>query len=119
MLNYVLVLAIGLTAGVLSGFFGVGGGVLIVPVLVAFMSLPMHTAVGTSLAALLPPVGLLGAMEYYKTGNVNVAYAILLGIGLLLGGWLGGRIAIGVAPVMLRRAFAIFLIIVSVRMLLK
>jgi uncharacterized protein len=119
MLDYTIVLLIGLAAGVLSGFFGVGGGVLIVPALVMLLALPMHEAVGTSLGALLPPVGLLGAYEYYKVGKIHIGYAALVALGLFLGGYVGGKIAIGVAPVMLRRAFAAFLIIVSVRMLLK
>ncbi len=119
MLDYTIVLVIGLAAGVLSGFFGVGGGVLIVPALVMVLALPMHDAVGTSLAALLPPVGLLGAYEYYKADKVHIAFAVLIAVGLLLGGYVGGKIAIGTAPMLLRRAFAIFLIIVSVRLLLK
>lgn len=119
MSEMLIVLAIGLIAGVLSGFFGVGGGVLIVPTLVVLLAMPMHAAVGTSLAALLPPVGILGAYEYYKTGNVNIGFAAMLALGLIFGGYLGGKVAVGVAPVLLRRAFAIFLIAVSVRMLMK
>jgi uncharacterized membrane protein YfcA len=78
------VLIIGLSAGVLGGFVGVAGGVVIVPALVLMLAVPQQTAVGTSLAALLPPVGLLGAWEYYKHGSVNVGYAIVLAAGLLL-----------------------------------
>jgi uncharacterized membrane protein YfcA len=119
MIELLMVLTLGLVAGVLSGFFGVGGGVLIVPTLVVLLAMPMHAAIGTSLAALLPPVGILGAYQYYKTGNVNVGFAAMLAIGLILGGFVGGKIAIGVAPALLRRAFAIFMIAVSIRMLLK
>jgi uncharacterized protein len=119
MANYLVVLAIGLAAGILGGFFGVGGGVLIVPALVLLLGVEQHSAVGTSLGALLPPVGILGAYEYYKHGQLNITFAILLGAGLLLGGYFGAKIAVTLSGLVLRRAFAIFLIIVSVRLLMK
>src|SRR5438132_743001 len=76
-MTWVLVAFIGLVGGVVSGLFGVGGAIVIVPALVLLVKLPTHTASGTSLAALLLPVGLLGAMEYYRRGQVNVPYAII------------------------------------------
>ena len=75
-----IVLALGLAAGILGGFVGVGGGVLIVPVLVLALGFDQHLAVGTSLGALLPPVGILGAYEYYRHGHLNITYALLLGV---------------------------------------
>jgi uncharacterized membrane protein YfcA len=119
MLDYTIVLVIGLAAGVLSGFFGVGGGVLIVPALIMLLALPMQNAVGTSLGALLPPVGLLGAYEYYKVGKIDIGFAALIALGLFLGGYIGGKIAIGTAPALVRHAFAIFLMIVAVRLFFK
>jgi uncharacterized membrane protein YfcA len=119
MANYLIVLAIGLAAGILGGFFGVGGGVLIVPALVLLLGVEQHTAVGTSLGALLPPVGVLGAYEYYKHGNLNITCAILLGAGLLLGGYFGAKIAVTLSGLTLRRAFAIFMLIISVRLLMR
>ncbi len=119
MANYLIVLAVGLAAGILGGFFGVGGGVLIVPALVLLLGVEQHTAVGTSLGALLPPVGILGAYEYYKHGNLNIGFAILLGAGLLLGGYFGAKIAVTLSGLTLRRAFALFLLIVSVRLLMR
>ncbi len=119
MMEYALVLAIGLAAGILGGFFGVGGGILIVPALVLLLAVDQHTAIGTSLAALLPPVGLLGAYEYYKHDNVNVAYAALLAAGILLGAYFGAKIAVDIAGPMLRKAFAVFLIFISIRLLMR
>jgi uncharacterized membrane protein YfcA len=111
------VLGIGLSAGIVSGFFGIGGGTLIVPALVLLLGLPIHVAVGTSLAALLPPVGLLGAWKYYQEGQLNITYALLLGIGLMLGVYLGAEVAVHISGPNLRRAFAIFLIVLSIRLL--
>ena len=119
MSEFLIVLAIGLAAGILGGFIGVGGGVLIVPALVLIFKMPQHTAVGTSLGALLPPVGILGAYEYYRHGNLNVPYALYLGIGLLVGAYLGSVVAAHLSGLVLRRAFAVFMLIVAVRMLMR
>ena len=118
-MNIVIVLTVGLAAGILGGFFGVGGGVLIVPALVLLLNMPQHSAVGTSLGALLPPVGVLGAYEYYRHGNLDVALALYLGIGLLIGAYFGSVAANQISGLLLRRAFAIFLIVVAARLLMK
>lgn len=118
-MEYLTVLVIGIAAGVLGGFFGVGGGVLIVPALVLMLSMEQHSAVGTSLAALLPPVGLLGALEYYRHGAVNVPYAAFLALGLASGAYFGAIIAVKISAYALRRAFAVFLAMVAIRMFLK
>lgn len=115
----VLFLAVGLAAGVLSGLFGIGGGVVIVAALVSFGRMPVHTATGTSLAALLLPVGLLGAREYWKAGHVNTQAAILIAAGIAVGVFFGARYAQGLAPAALQRAFAVFLGLMAVRMWFK
>ncbi len=119
MSDVLIILIIGLAAGILGGFVGVGGGVLIVPALVLLLGMPQHVAVGTSLGALLPPVGLLGAWEYYRHGNLNIPYALYLGIGLLIGAYLGAVGANHLSGLVLRRAFAIFLLFVAARMLMR
>src|SRR5438876_10439757 len=91
--EYLIVLAIGLAGGVLGGIFGVGGGVLIVPALVLLLHTSQHTAVGTSLGALLPPVGLLGAWAFYRRGEINLTYSLWIGLGLMIGAWFGAYIA--------------------------
>src|SRR3989475_10535771 len=101
---WVLVALIGLVGGVVSGLFGVGGAIVIVPALVLLVKLPPHTASGTSLASLLLPVGLLGAMEYYRRGQVNIAYAVILAAGLFIGAFIGANLAGEVSDVALRRA---------------
>jgi uncharacterized membrane protein YfcA len=119
MSEILITLAIGLAAGVLGGFIGVGGGVLIVPALVLLLGVSQHTAVGTSLGALLPPVGVLGAYEYYRHGNINIAWALWLGLGLLIGAYFGAVWANQVSGLVLRRAFAIFMLFIAVRLLMK
>jgi uncharacterized membrane protein YfcA len=96
----------------------VGGAIVIVPGLVLVGKLSQHTANGTSLAALLLPVGLLGAAEYYRRGEVNVPYALVIAGGLFLGALLGARLAGSVSDLALRRAFGGFLLLISVRLLL-
>jgi uncharacterized membrane protein YfcA len=110
---------VGLAAGILSGLFGIGGGVVIVGALVTFANFPMHRATGTSLAALLLPVAILGVMQYWKAGHVDVRAAGLLAGGLLLGAWLGARLALQMNGATLQRAFALFLILMAVRMWMK
>ena len=116
-MTWALVALLGLVAGVVSGLFGVGGAIVIIPGLVLIAKLPQHTAHGTSLAALLLPVGLLGALEYYKRGQVNIAYAAVVAVGLLIGAYFGARLAGSMSDVMLRKAFGVFLLLVSVKLL--
>jgi uncharacterized membrane protein YfcA len=117
-MTWLLVAAIGLVAGVVSGLFGVGGAIVIIPGLVLVAKLSQHAANGTSLAALLLPVGLLGAAEYYRRGEVNVRYALVIALGLFVGALLGAKLAGSVPDITLRRMFGAFLLIISVRMLL-
>lgn len=115
----VLFLLLGGVAGILSGLFGIGGGVVIVAALVGWFKMPIHQATGTSLAALLLPVGVLGAREYWKAGHVDVRAALLIALGLTFGAWAGARYAQGVAPATLQRGFALFLAVMAVRMWFK
>ena len=117
-MTYVWVAILGLAAGVVSGLFGVGGAIVIVPGLVLLVKLNQHMANGTSLAALLLPVGLLGMLQYYKRGQVNLPYAGLIAVGLFFGALVGAKLAVSLNDVALRKAFGGFLILVSLRLLL-
>ena len=117
-MTWVLVGAIGLVAGITSGLFGVGGAVVIVPALVLLLKTTQHAANGTSLAAMLLPVGFLGVMEYYRRGEVNVPYAIVIALGLFVGVLLGAKLAGTVSDLALRRVFGGFLLLVAGRLLL-
>jgi uncharacterized membrane protein YfcA len=110
-------LMLGISAGVLSGMFGIGGGLIIVPALALIFGMKQHAAVGTSLGALLLPVGALSAWVYWKNGNVNIRYAALIATGLFLGAYVGARLVEPVSDVALRRAFGVFLILVSLRLI--
>ena len=107
---------IGLAAGILSGLFGIGGGVVIVPALVLLKQFSIRTATGTSLAALLLPVGILGALEYYRRDFVNVPAASFVAGGLLVGVWCGSRLGLWVSSQTLQRAFSIFLVAIAVHL---
>jgi uncharacterized membrane protein YfcA len=116
-MTWVLVGGIGLVSGVASGLFGVGGAIVIIHGLVVLLKMSQHAANGTSLAALLLPVGVLGAVEYYRRGEVNVPFALVISLGLFFGALLGAKLAGGVSDLALRRAFGAVLLLVSVRLL--
>jgi uncharacterized protein len=109
-------LSIGLGAGVLSGVFGIGGGIVIVPALVLLARMPVAQATGTSLGAMLLPVGALGAWEYWRNGNLDIRASGWIALGLFLGAYGGARIAQVLSPVALKRGFALLLVIVAVRL---
>ena len=110
----ILLLMIGFVSGIASGLFGIGGGVLIVPGLVYLAGFSQHAATGTSLAILLPPVGLAAVLEYYHHGNVDLKSAFLVAAALFVGGWLGAVIANRISGAYLRLAFGIFVVALGV-----
>lgn len=114
-----LLLAIGLIAGVASGFVGIGGGLIIVPALVFGLGLSQHMAQGTSLAMMIPPIGILAVMSYYKAGAVQLEYAAILAITFVLGAWLGSRWSLRLNPAIVRMIFAIFMLYAAIRLIMK
>ena len=109
---------IGLAGGVLSGLFGIGGGLVIVPGLILLLGMTPKQAAGTSLAALLLPVGILGAIEYWRAGYIDVRLALLLAVGILIGAFIGARLAVGLPNELIQRAFGVLLVVVGVRLAL-
>ncbi len=118
-MNNVFIIATGFLAGIFGGFLGVGGAVLMIPILVFFLGFSQKLAQGTTLAAMIPPIGLLAAVAYWKTGNVNIKAAIFLACGFFIGGWIGGNLVQNVPETIIRKVFAVFLIIVAIKMWLK
>ncbi len=108
-----LTLLIGVVVGTFSGVVGIGGGILFVPALVWLYGMNQHKAQGTSLGALLAPVGILAFMEYYREGNADIRVAALLAVGFLIGGYFGAAGAQVIPEVLLRRVFATTLVVVG------
>lgn len=115
---FVLVL-IGISAGMLSGFIGVGGGVIIVPALIYFLGLSQHAAQGTSLLLMLPPIGILAVMNYYKAGEVNWQFGIIIAAFFIVGAYFGSKISLRLNPATVKLVFGILMLYVSVRMIYK
>ena len=114
-----LYLLLGLVAGVFSGIVGIGGGILIIPALIYFFNHSQHKAQGTSLGALLAPIGLLAFLAYYRAGNVDVKASLLIAAGFLVGGYFGGVWAQHLSGLVLRRVFGVLLLAVAAEMLLR
>lgn len=112
----ILLIGIGLAAGILSGLLGIGGGLILIPPLVYFFGMSQQKAQGTSLAILLLPIGLLAVWRYYQAGNVDLRVAGFIALGFFGGAYLGAVGANLVNEVMLRRGFAIFLVAVAIKM---
>jgi uncharacterized protein len=108
-MHFLLILLIGLVAGVLVGLMGIGGGTVVVPALVYLLGMDQHTAQGTSLFMLLPPLGLGALIVYWKKGKVDLPAGILCALGFLVGGWLGGHVAVGLSSRTLQTFFGAFL----------
>jgi uncharacterized membrane protein YfcA len=119
MKEIVLPLVIGVAAGVSGGIFGIGGGVLIVPALIGMMGYSQFRAQGTSLVALLAPVGMLALIEYYRKGEADFRVGLLIAGGFLVGGFFGSRFALSFSEITMQRSFAVFLGAVAVWLFLK
>jgi uncharacterized membrane protein YfcA len=111
-----ILLLVGLVVGMVSGVVGIGGGILFVPALVCLAGMSQHKAQGTSLGALLAPVGIFAFVEYYRKGNADLRVALLLAAGFLVGGYFGAVGAQHIPELWLRRIFALTLIAVGGRM---
>ena len=117
-MNTIAYLCLGLIAGVFSGFLGIGGGTIIIPVLVFLFGLTQHQAQGTTLAIMIPPIGLLAALAYYRQGNVVIPIAIWVALGFLIGGYLGAVLVQPIPDLALKRMFGLYLAIIGLRMIL-
>jgi uncharacterized membrane protein YfcA len=109
---------LGMVAGVFSGLVGIGGGIIIVPALVLLFGFSQQSAQGTTLALLVPPIGILGALEYYRRGYVDVKVAALICVGFLLGSLLGAKFALMLPTAVLKKIFGGTLLVLGLKMLL-
>lgn len=110
-------LIIGLGAGVLSGLVGIGGGIVLVPALVFLLGFNQHQAQGTVLAMLMFPVVALGVLNYYNEGFVDFKVAILLGVGFVLGSWLGSKFAVQTPEFWIKKVFGVIILFISLKMI--
>ena len=119
MQTLLLLLCIGLLAGIASGFVGIGGGMIIVPALVFGLGLNQHMAQGTSLAMMIPPIGILAVMSYYKAGKIQLEYAGILALTFVLGAWMGSKWALRINPSVVRLIFGLFMLFAAGRLILR
>jgi uncharacterized membrane protein YfcA len=117
MINFGL-LTLGLFAGVLAGLFGIGGGIVIIPGLILIFGMEVKQASATTLAALIPPVGLLGAIELYRADLINIRYAALIAAGIFIGAYFGAKIMIGIQSQYVARMYGGLLLLISLKMLI-
>ena len=115
LLTYII---LGIAAGIASGFLGIGGGSIIIPALVYICGFTQHQAQGTTLAMMVPPIGLLAALSYYYSGNVNIKVAAILCAGFFFGGLLGATLVKAIPDLLLKRIFGIFLALIAFKMIL-
>ncbi len=112
----VILILIGLVAGILSGLIGIGGAIIIIPALVFILGMDQYQAQGTSLAVMLPPIGLLAALSYYKEGALNLKYALIIAGAFLIGGFIGSKFALNIPEALLRKIFAVILLVIALKM---
>jgi uncharacterized protein len=115
-MNNIIFIFIGLFAGAVSGIFGIGGAVLVIPSLIFFCGFEQHMAQGTSLALMLPPIGILAVIEYHNKGFVDFRAAVVICIAFLLGSYFGAKYAVDFSAPVLRKSFAGFLMVIAARM---
>jgi len=113
----IILVLIGLAAGTLGGLVGIGGGIIIVPALVYFLGLSQLSAQGNSLAMIMFPVGILGVLQYYKQGHVDLRIVAILGVGFILGSFLGSKISMSIPVETVKKIFAFLMIFIAVKML--
>lgn len=113
----IILVLVGVASGMLGGTVGVGGGIIIVPALVFFLGFSQKMAQGTSLGILLLPVGILGVMQYYKQGYIDLKVVLIISLGFVIGNLFGSKIALSLPQEAVKKAFALFMIIVAVKML--
>jgi uncharacterized protein len=116
-MNILLYLLIGLAAGIFGGVLGLGGGAIVVPALVFLCGLSQHTAQGTTLAMMIPPIGLLAAWTYYQKGFVDLKIAAIMCITFVIGSLIGAKFAVNLSDTVLTKVFGVALLLISLKMI--
>jgi len=111
-----ILILIGLSAGVLGGMYGLGGGIIIIPALIFLLGMSQHSAQGTSVAIMLPPIGIMAAYNYWKAGEINITYALIIAAAFVVGGYFGSKFALHISGVLSRKIFAVILLLFAFKM---
>ena len=117
-----ILVCIGITAGIMSGFIGVGGGIIIVPCLVYFLGLTQHQAQGTSLLLMLPPIGIMAVYNYNKYGQLDskmLMYAAIMVVTFVVGGYIGSKLSLKLSPELVKFVFGIIMLYVAIKMIIN
>lgn len=117
-MSQLLYVILGIVAGIFGGMFGIGGGTILIPALVYLFGLTQHQAQGTTLAIMVPPIGLLAALRYYYSGNVKLAMAGFICLGFFVGGLIGAHFIHGISEPVLKKMFGVYLVFIAARMIL-
>jgi uncharacterized protein len=114
--TFLILIVIGLITGAVGGMLGIGGALILIPALVYFVGFSQHEAIGTSLAVMLPPIGLFAAYNYYKAGQVNIKYALIIAAAFMIGSYFTSRLALKMPENLIRKIFSVFIILIAIRM---
>jgi uncharacterized protein len=114
-----ILIGIGILTGAMAGMLGIGGAIIMIPALVFFMGFSQQMAQGTSLAVMLPPIGIIAAYNYYQAGQVNIKFAIILAVCFLIGSYFGSKFALNLPQPLLKKIFGVLLLLVAAKMLLS
>ncbi len=114
--NLLMLILIGLVAGILGGLLGIGGGIIMIPAMVFLLGFSQHQAIGTSLAVMLPPIGVFAAYNYYQGGYVNIKYALIIAFAFMAGSWLSSKFSMSVPEGTLKKIFSVLLVLVAIKM---
>jgi len=117
MITILILLIIGILAGFSSGMVGIGGGIIIVPALVFFLGLTQHQAQGVSIGMLLLPVGFLAAMNYYKSGNLDISKSLIIGASFIIGAYFGSKVSLNIDGAIMKRIFGVVILLISLKLI--
>lgn len=115
--DIIILICIGFAAGAFSGMFGIGGGLIMVPAMVFFLGMSQHAAQGTSLGVLVIPVASVAAFNYYKQGQLDVKYALIIALTFIAGGYFGSKLSLGLNELMLKRIFGVLMLVMALRLI--
>ncbi len=118
-MNVFIILIIGFAGGIAGGLLGIGGAVVMIPALVFILGYDQLTAQGTTLLAMIPPIGILAAFEYYKAGRADIKTAAIIAAGFIIGAYLGSKLSLNMNPQIVKKIFGLLLLYISVKMIIS